>query len=170
MEHFLKASHRLSPTTVSSHVMWRHAWCPEKFERDQTRSVSRKRGDWICLKPESSQKPKLFVDAVPCPWCVPCCQHPLPVFLSSCSAVQNHVDRPTVTTPAWVWTTPRRTVCLLPLHVCVRVLPIVLCMWTSLSDKTSVNCVFLCACQWPRGTTGPRNYLSVHSCISTAVD
>lgn len=56
--------------------------------------MSRKRGDWICLKPESSQKPKLFVDVVPCPWCVPCCQHPLPVFLSSCSAVQNHVHRP----------------------------------------------------------------------------
>lgn len=62
--------------------------------KDQTRSVSRKRGDWICLKPESSQKPELFVGAVPCPWCVPCCQHPPSVFLSSCSAVQNHVDRP----------------------------------------------------------------------------
>lgn len=98
------------------------------------------------------------------------CPHvPLPRLMLTLRASDPLPDL-SVTTPAWVWTTPRRTVCLLPLHVCVCVLPIALCMWTSLSDKTSVNCVFLCACQWPRGTTGPRNYLSGHSCISTAVD
>lgn len=29
-------------------------------------------------------------------------------------------------------------------------------------------CVFVHACQWPRGTAGPRNYLNGHSCISIA--
>ena len=52
--------------------------------------------------------------------------------------------------------------------VCERVVLIALCMWTSLSGKPLMNCVLLCACQWPRGTAGPRNYLNGRSCISTA--
>lgn len=58
------------------------------------------------------------------------------------------------------------------IYVCERdrVPLITVCMWNCLSDEMSMNCVFLfvCACQWPRGTAGPRNYLNGHSCISIA--
>lgn len=137
----------------------------------------KKKGDWVCLKPKCSQQPALylhcpvlFVRAMPS-------SSSLSVCPSLCSAVQNPLDHLTQwSSPYPVSHNPSMSLDHTNVDsmssasacVCERVVLIALCMWTSLSEKTLMNCVFLCACQWPRGTVGPRNYLNGCSCISTA--
>lgn len=169
----LKASQQISTTTEQLNLHVSRGWCPERFERDQLRSAQRKWGIGFVWNPNVSAVYLLclvlFVRAVLSASSLSVCPRVLlsiiwNVWTSDLLLILS------VTIPAWVWTTPMWTACLLHLRVCVweRVVLIALCMWTSLSEKTLMNCVFLCACQWPRGTAGPRNYLNGRSCISTA--
>lgn len=90
---FFIASHRLSPTTEPSHVMCLNMRGVQKSLKRPNEERVKKKGGLDLFETRIFTK-AIAVDAVPCPWCVLCCQHPLSVFLFSCSAVQNHVDRP----------------------------------------------------------------------------
>lgn len=153
-------------------------WCPERFERGQLRIAQRKRGIGFVWNPNvhNSQRCLFMLSRV-----VYVCRAVsiLSVWLSSCSAVQNHLDHLNQwSSPYPVSHNPSMSLdhtnvdSMSSTSACVcereRVVLIALSMWTSLSEKTLMNCLFSCACQWPRGTAGPRNYLNGRSCISTA--